>query len=105
MGRSARQPKAKSANPDNTAVDGALSVLSSAVNKVPELPARDRGPTLWLIVVVAFAIAALAIAGWIASRSGTTVSGAPCSQTAGGGVSGGNVNCGGIPSAEKLKQP
>src|ERR1700722_6071906 len=100
MGRPARQSKAKPASSGNTAVDGALSVLNSAVNKVPELPPHDRGPTLWLIVVVAFAIVALAIAGLIASRSGTTVNGASCSQTAGGTLSGGSVNCGGVPPTE-----
>jgi hypothetical protein len=76
------------------------------VDQISALPNAQRGPTVRLIAIGAFAIGALGIVAWLASSLGghnTIVNGAPCSSSSGRDASGNKVSCGVVPSNSESK--
>jgi len=72
------------------------------VDQISALPNAQRGPTVRLVAVGAFAIGALGIVVWLASSlagHNTVVNGAPCSNTSAGNASGNAVSCAAPPAA------
>jgi hypothetical protein len=58
------------------------------------LPAGERGPTLRLLAMGAFAVGALGIVAWMAGNmGGGTVTAGACGVVAGRDASGNSVNC------------